>query len=254
MRCVIIEDEVHPREYLRQLLALVSPSVEIIAEADDVKSGAEVISTLKPDLVFMDIMLKTGTAFDLLNLLVYDRSKVGFKIIFTTAYDHYTMKCIKLGALDYLVKPINKNDLRESLKYAESIKASPISQEQLNFVINQIRHPEIESRKIALSTSDRISIYAVDSIIRCEGDDNYTRFIFNDEKPILVSRTIKEFASVLEPLEFFRVHKSHLVNLRRIKSYLKTEGGSILMDNGDQVPISLRKKDDFISRLRLIGV
>ena len=239
LRAVIVEDEKRSRETLSGLLKLYCKNLTVVGEAENVREGLEVIKQQNPDVVFLDIQMPDGSGFKLLEQI----KQISFDVIFTTAYDQFAIKAIRFSALDYLLKPILPNDLVNAVNKAEKNKQVQKSNSNIKVLLENINRPPAESPKIILSTSEKINIIKVDEIIRCESDDYYTMFYFTNGKRLLVSKTLKEQEELLSEHNFIRPHKSHLINVKYIKSYLKTEGGVILMENGSKIPVSRRKKE-----------
>jgi two-component system LytT family response regulator len=239
LKAVIVEDEKRSRETLSGLLKLYCKNVHIAGEAEGVQSGIRCIKEHNPDVVFLDIQMPDGSGFKMLESL----EKIDFDIIFTTAYDQFAIKAIKFSALDYLLKPIFPDDLIAAVKKAESRKESQNSQKNVEVLLENIRKPDLDPPKIILSTSEKIHVVKVEDIIRCESDNYYTQFFFKDGKKLLVSKTLKENEELLSEYNFLRPHKSHLINALYIDSFNKRDGGTILMTDGSEVPVSRRKKE-----------
>jgi two-component system, LytTR family, response regulator len=239
IKAIIIEDEKMSRETLRHLLDKYCPEVEIIAEADGYRKGLEEIKKHPPDVIFLDIQMPDGSGFKLLEEL----EVVDFEIIFTTAFDQFAIKAIKYSALDYLLKPIIPDELIEAVKRVEKKKAENAKKKSLEVLPENVKAQDEGNRKIILSTSEMIHVINVEDIIRCESDNYYTYFFFVDGRKLLVSKTLKENEELLSPYNFIRPHKSHLINLKYIKSYIRHDGGYILMTDGTHIPVSRRKKD-----------
>jgi two-component system LytT family response regulator len=243
MRAIIIENEEDARELLTTLIAEYIPEVSIVGQSSTVKGGVELIDTEEPELVFLDIDLDDGTGFDLLDQI----DEPEFAVIFVTAYDDYALKAFKYNAIDYLLKPYTVSDLTKSIEKAGASLNTGIVYKKLRTLVNQIQgRPK---GKIPIYTIDGITIYHIDEIVRFEGDRAYCKLFLDGKREILVSKPLRELEAVLPLNVFFRVHKSHLININFVKKYSKEEGGFITMNNGDQVPISRRKKDDFIAFL-----
>jgi len=242
LKAIIVEDELRSRETLSGMLKLYCKNVNVIAEADGVRAGLNVIKENKPDVLFLDIQMPDGSGFKLLESL----DNIDFDIIFTTAYDQFAIKAIKFSAIDYLLKPIFPDDLVAAVKKAEEKQEARNTKKSVEILLENIRRPESETPKIVLSTSERINVVKVKDIVRCESDNYYTFFYFTDGKRLLVSKTLKENEELLSDYNFIRPHKSHLINVLYIKSYNKQDGGSILMTDGSQVPVSRRKKEKII--------
>jgi two-component system LytT family response regulator len=245
IKAIIIDDEKKSREVLLGLTDRYCPEVFVLAQADGCKDGIEKVKQLNPDIVFLDIQMPDGSGFNFLE--AFDDFK--FEVIFTTAYDQYAIKAIKYSALDYLLKPINPDDLKESIaKYLLKQDKGQINK-NIRVLLENMKAQGSEAKKIILSTSEGIHILSTDEIIRCESDDYYTKFFLTNGNPILISKTLKQNEAMLSDFDFIRPHKSHLVNLKYIKSYLKVDGGYILMTDGSKIPVSRRKRESIIDIL-----
>jgi two-component system, LytTR family, response regulator len=239
IKAIIVEDEKMSRETLRRLLEKYCPTVEVVAEADGYRKGIEEIRKYHPDVIFLDIQMPDGSGFRLLEEL----DDIDFEIIFTTAFDQFAIKAIKFSALDYLLKPIIPQDLTEAIIRVEKKKAEKARKKNLEVIPESSTTQDEKSRKIILSTSEMIHVISIDDIIRCESDNYYTYFYFTDGRKLLVSKTLKENEELLSQHNFIRPHKSHLVNVKYIKSYIRQDGGYILMTDDTRIPVSRRKKD-----------
>lgn len=242
LKAIIIEDEKRSRETLRGLLKMYCKTVEVVAEADGVKSGLEAIDAHNPDVIFLDIQMPDGSGFKLLESL----QTIDFEIIFTTAFDQFAIKAIKFSAIDYLLKPIFPEDLQAAVEKAETKKEARNTQKSVEVLLENIKRPLEESPKIVLSTSDKINVVKVKDIIRCESDNYYTVYYFMNGTKLLISKTLKENEELLSEYNFIRPHKSHLINVMYIKSFNKHDGGYILMTDGSLVPVSRRKKEKIV--------
>lgn len=244
LRAIIVDDERGGREALAALLANHCPSVEVIGMADSAATGAEAIRGLRPDLVFLDIEMPYGNGFDLLEMA----RGIDFGVIFTTAYDHYAIKAIRLCALDYLLKPIDADELQAAVARAEkelTVKPSGV----LEALIQNMAGRDPGASRIALPTAEELLFVQVKDIVRCEAAGNYTIFHFISGEAPIVSRTLKEYEAVLGEMGFFRIHHSHLVNLHHVRRYVKGEGGQLVMCDGSEIAVSRRRKEELLSRL-----
>ncbi|MCU0369930.1 MAG: LytTR family DNA-binding domain-containing protein [Bacteroidales bacterium] len=239
IKAIIIEDEKMSRETLRRLLEKYCPVVEVIAEADGYRKGLEEIRKHHPDVIFLDIQMPDGSGFRLLEEI----ETVDFEIIFTTAFDQFAIKAIKYSALDYLLKPIIPQDLIEAVDRVEKKKAEKVKRRLMEAIPGNDHAQEDRSHKIVLSTAEMIHVIDIEDIIRCESDNYYTYFYFTDGRKLLVSKTLKENEELLSQHNFIRPHKSHLINIKYIKSYIRQDSGYILMTDGTRIPVSRRKKD-----------
>ncbi len=242
IRGIIVEDEIRSRDTLRGLLSRYCKNVEIIAEAESYRSGLAAIREQHPDVVFLDIQMPVGSGFKLLEEL----DEIRFEIIFTTAFDQFAIKAIKYSALDYLLKPIDPEELVSALKKVENKISKRGVNENIQVLLDNIKSHDANPHKIVLSTFEKIHIIETDNILRCESDNYYTNFFLTDGKQILISKTLKENEAMLGEHNFIRPHKSHLVNVKYIKGFLKNDGGYIEMTDGTHIPVSRRKREKII--------
>lgn len=244
LKTIIIDDEFHSRESLKNLISEYTNGLEIIGEAKSAEEATFLIQATKPEVVFMDIELGDGTAFDVLSAI----GKTNFEIIFTTAYDQYAIKAIKFNALDYMLKPIDIDELEAAvLKVKNKYKNKEPANKNLEMLISNLTAKSNEKPIITLSTADSFEYVRVDEITHCEAAGAYTKFHFKDKKMLMVSRTLKDYAMLLEEHEFYRVHQSHLINLQEIDRYIKSDGGYIILKDGFKVPVSRGKKEAFLA-------
>lgn len=240
MNAILVDDEKANRENLSQLLSRHCREVTIIGEADGVEDALEIISQLQPELVFLDIQLKDQSGFDLLRQL----KNISFEIIFVTAYDQYGIHAVKFAALDYLLKPIDILELKSAVEKALAKIALKKRNEKLDHLLDFLKAGPGHSPKIALPLLNETSYVAVNEIIRCEADNTYTFFYLASGQKILVSRILKEYAGILSPYGFVRVHQSHLVNIHFVKSWLKEDGGMLLLNDNTKIPVSRPNRDN----------
>ncbi|NCA84172.1 MAG: response regulator transcription factor [Clostridia bacterium] len=241
VKAVIIDDEKKSRQALIGLLERYCHNVIILGEAEGVRTGIDLIKNTSPDVIFLDIQMQDGSGFRLLQSF----EKIDFEIVFTTAFDQYAIKAIKFSALDYLLKPIVPQELIEAVQKVEEIKIARHQNMSKNIgvLLENINNPGTETRKIILATAEKIHVVDVDNIIRCESDNYYTNFFFKDGGRLLISKTLKENEYLLRDHHFIRSHKSHLVNTKYIRGFVKGEGGYILMSDNSKVPVSRRRKE-----------
>lgn len=245
INAVIIEDEKKSMEVLNALLNNHCPDINIIGTADSVASGVELIKKASPSLIFLDIEMADGSGFDLLE-------KVGsgnYDVIFTTASDAHALKAIKYSAIDYLLKPIDGEELSAACDKIRNRNSSDASLENLRFLLQNFKKPSEQYSKITLPTGNAYEIVNVKDIIRCEADGSYTTFFLENKKKLLVSASLKHYEDLLPSEDFIRVHHAHLINMNHVVRYLKTDGGYAVMSDGTQIEISRRKKDAFVQRL-----
>ena len=239
MQGLIIDDEAHNRENLKQLLKAYCPDVFISAEAESVEEGSGQIALHRPELVFLDIQLHGQSGFDLLQQV----PAITFEVIFVTAYDQYGIQAVKFAALDYLLKPIDIEELKTAVEKARVAIAKKQKNEKLEYLLSYLKDENKTSPKIALPLLNETRYIAIDEIVCCEADNTYTFFFLASGERILVSKTLKEYAGMLIPHGFLRTHQSHLVNIKFIKSWLKEDGGAILLTNNTKVPVSKLNRD-----------
>ena len=245
IKALIIDDDSISRMLLREILKKTIANVELLGEASSVEEGLALIEQKDPDVVFLDISMPDGTGFDLLDKL----KKIDFKIIFITAYSEYAIKAFKYSAFDYLVKPINVEELAKAINRIPKTKKvdSKIAVNALK--ANIMASGEHGAKTIALPELNGFAIIDVDKIVRCEGLRNYTRIIFRDEAEKIVSRTLLEFENLLTPLGFIRIHRSHLVNLANVVRYIKAQGGLVELRTGELLKVSTKYKEDLLNKL-----
>jgi len=244
IRALIVDDEAANRENLAGLLHRYCPQVQLIGEASTNEEALNQINTLNPDLVFLDVRMPGGDIFSMLEQV----EDIRFGIIFVTAYDEYAFRAFQFNALDYLLKPVDIYKLIDSVNRATD--AINLKEENLrlkNLVDNQKRHEQ--DKRIALPQDDKIDFIPIRQIIRCQAESNYTRFILENHKEILVSHTLKDFEAALESCGFIRTHQSHLVNLNHIQTLVKRDGGYLKMSDGSSVPISRSRKEELSRRM-----
>lgn len=243
---IIVDDERNNCENLKELLGKYCPEVEIVGMAHSAAEGIEGISRLRPSLVFLDIQMQGGSGFDLLEQL----RPVSFEVIFVTAFDQYAIRAIRFCAIDYLLKPVDILELQSAVSRA----VNKILQREPNLSLTNLlenRNPEKDGLKIALPTAERILFVQISEIIRCLGDNNYTTVYLKNSDSVLVSKTLKEYEELLTDKGFLRVHQSHLINLRYVRSFEKQDGGYLKMTDGASVPISRQRKQHVLQQLRI---
>ncbi len=249
IRVVIIDDEENSRETLRGKLDLFCPEVEVAAEAGSVKEGLEAINAESPDAVFLDIQLAGESGFDILEEF-RDNDLEHPEIIFVTAHNEFAIKAIKFSALDYLLKPIDPEELVKAVRKVEETKGLPKNASNINVLVENIRQASDSPKKIVVPTSDGMHVIKLSDIIRLESSSNYTTFHLNNQKSLLASKTLKEFDNMLSGYNFQRIHKSHLVNMNYLKRYVQTDGGYLILEDGSKIPVANRKKEQLLNTLR----
>lgn len=241
-KTIIVEDEIMSLEFLKTLVTEFCTEIQIIGTASNVKDAIQLIDTHSPDIVFMDIEMQTGTGFDVLQGI----KERNFHVIFTTAFDHYAIKAIKFSAIDYLLKPINLEELQESVTKAVSALSQRQQDSKIQLLIKNLERSGKEGFSISLSTSDGIEYIRLSQIIRLEANGPYTTFFTKNQKKIMVSKNLKEYELLLSDHDFFRIHNSYIINLNEIYRMTKTDGGYVIMSDDAMIAISPRKKEQFL--------
>jgi two-component system LytT family response regulator len=242
LKAIIIDDMELARASLKADLADYCPEVEVIGEAEGVLSGAKLLKQHTPDILFLDIEMEDGDGFDLLDILPNNLDAV----IFVTARQDYALKAFQYSAVDYLLKPVDPLLLKKAVaKMSDKLKTNL---DQLAILKQNIKK-DTEFDRIALHTSEKIVVTELKDIVRLEAMTNYTYFYFSDGSKLLITKTLKEYDTMLSDSGFVRVHQSHLINMQHVQAYVKSEGGYILMKNGNIVPVSIRKKSYVVGLL-----
>lgn len=238
MRAILVDDEQNNLANLGQLLKEYCPGVEVIATAADAAAGRNAILQYHPDLVFLDIQMPGKSGFDLLRELhQYD-----FEVIFVTAFDQYAIQAVRFAAVDYLLKPVSIDELQGAVSRALAKRSEKKKNLQLENLL-QLLQEQKEDHRIALATIKETRFIRTTDIVRCESSNNYTIFFLSNGEKLTASRPIFEYEELLKSYGFIRCHQSHLVNRKYVKSWVKEDGGYLLLDNGHQVPVSKNKKD-----------
>ena len=247
-KVVIIEDEKHQQDTLVQLLLELHPELNVIGIASSVDEGRGLLALEKPDLVFLDVLLPPHTSFELLASL----KSIFFEIIFTTSFEEYAVKAFRLSAVDYLVKPIVREELMLAVEKFKQRRKANDATAHIHTLLENIQHSKPEQVRVALPTFTGFVFVRIKDIIRCESDNTYTTFFTTDKKKIIVSKTLKDCEYMLVDYGFCRVHNSHLINMDYIAEYTKGEGGSVKMTDGSNIDVSRRRKDEFLQLLKKI--
>jgi two-component system LytT family response regulator len=242
-KVLIIDDENRTRDFVKKMIDSFQLDLEVFTDGENVETGIEAINRIQPDIVFLDIQMPDGTGFDVLNSIETKK----FEVIFITAYQEYAIKAIKFSALDYILKPIDAEELHSAILTA--IDSVDFKKEDLQYQALENNIQPGNRRKLVLKTQECVYIVDLMEIIRCEADKNYTFFFLNNGKKILVSRTLKDFETMLNGYGFFRIQQSHLINLDYLDRYDKHQGGAIIMKDGSALPLSPAKKDQFFKLL-----
>lgn len=245
---LIIDDESDGRDALRLALEKYCPDVSIKGMCETSELGISAIKTLKPDLVFLDIQMPQMSGFDVLQKV----APVTFEVIFVSAHDQYAIKAIKFSALDYLLKPIDVDDLMNALRKVKERLHNKGNAHQYQSVLHNIQLKTDKIKKLAVPSLDGIDLFDTDDIIYCKADGSYTTVYLQNKQSKIVSRNLKDFENLLEEFGFCRVHHASLINLKHVQRYVKGEGGYVILSEGHHVDISRRKKEEFLGLLNRI--
>ncbi len=240
---ILVDDMPQALEVLKADLKEKCPDIKVIGTADSVVNAAKLLRKESPDILFLDIMLGDGTSFDLLEIF----PNINAKIIFVTAYEEHALKAFKFAAIDYLLKPINPDDLQQAVQRATQQLQTPT--ESIDILKQTIKYPDALPQRISLNTQEKIVVVEIEDIVRCESDGNNTLFILNNNDKIFVTKTLKQFEQLFSEHDFFRTHQSHLVHIKYIHEYIRKDGGYLKMKNGDTIPVAVRKKTELIEML-----
>jgi two-component system LytT family response regulator len=246
LSAIIVDDEPSNREILAFLLKENCPEVTLVGSAESVAAGAELIRSQDPDLVFLDIEMPTGNGFTLVEQFPNAR----FKVIFTTAYDHYAIRAIRYSALDYLLKPIDPDELREAVTKGLADSGKQNQQQSLQVLLENLKssHQQVPN-KLIVSDKEGIEVLHIPDLIRCEADGNYTSFVTRDKRNIISSKPLGYYEGLLEKHNFLRIHQSTMVNLDFVTRYVRGRGGYVVMQDGKELEVSRTKKEELLARL-----
>ncbi len=246
LKAIIIDDETSSRSTLRQKLKNNCPGVAVIAECENAEQGIKSIEENQPDIIFLDIEMPRINGFTMLKQL----KQHDFEIIFITAYDHFAIQAIKYSALDYLVKPVEIEDLKTAVNKAIQKRKQSAGNERLELLLQNLMNEKKEHHRIAIPSMEGLLFVETGDIIYLEALSNYTNFYLANNKKITVAKTLKDFEELLPVSIFIRIHHSYIININCIEKYLKGEGGQVLMKNGATLDVARRKKEEFMKIIR----
>lgn len=245
IKAIVVDDEVKNREGLSKMISQFCHYVDAVGEAESVDAAIELIDEHNPELVFLDIEMPEKNGFALLEH--YDEPE--FQVIFTTAHAEYAIKAIKLAALDYLLKPVNLNELKVAVEKAIREAANNDQDERLSILKESRGQGDFKFQRIALPTSEGVEFYTISDILRCEADRAYCRFHMSNKQAIIVSKPLSDFEDMLQECNFMRIHKSNMVNMSHVRKYVKGRGGYVVLTDGSHVDVSVRRKDEVMKAL-----
>ncbi|MBK9106832.1 MAG: response regulator transcription factor [Saprospiraceae bacterium] len=244
IRAILIDDEPRSLKLLVNLIGEYCPQVKLLGIATKVEDAFLLIQNNLPDVIFLDIEMQRETGFDLLNRF----SKIQFEIIFTTAFEHYALKAIKFSALDYLLKPIDIEELKLAVAKVEQNGQHQKMNKRLETFMQNMQLAKTDHYQLALPSSDGLNFIQIQDILYLKSDRQYTIFYTKTGEKIVTSKNLGEYEDLLKDFNFFRVHHSSLINLNEAKKYLRGEGGSVIMSNGQEIEVSKRKKEKFLKQ------
>ncbi|HXB06945.1 MAG TPA: LytTR family DNA-binding domain-containing protein [Puia sp.] len=245
IRTILVDDEIDSIRVLQKLLGAFCPQVSVVGTAGGVESALDLIRETKPDLVFLDIEMAQGNAFDLLNQLM----PLEFQVIFVTAFDNYAIRAFKYSAVDYLLKPVDIDDLRDAVARVREKPETNDLVQQMKILLENVGTLQISQQKMAIPTITGLIFIPVQDIVRFEAKGNYTTIFLSNGGTVLATRTIKDYEDVLPEAIFCRIHSSHIINLSRIEKYQKGRGGSVIMDDGSTIEVAVRRREEFLRKL-----
>ncbi len=242
IRAIIIEDEPVSREMLTLLLQRHKADIEIIDTCSNPTDGIESIALHQPDLIFLDIQMPKMNGFDMLKKI----SSINFEVIFTTAFDQYAIDAIRTSALDYLLKPVDDEDLTAAIEKCKERMVEKKTKYQFQNLFNNLTNKNPLDKTLALSASDGISFVKMSDILRVEANGRYAKFYLLNKETILVSKTLGDFEEILSANQFFRIHDSSIINLNHVKKYTRGDGGTVLLSDNTELDVARRRKDEFV--------
>lgn len=250
LRTILIDDEKSSTEVFALELEMYCPRIEIVAACNSAAEGLAKITELKPDLIFLDIEMPWMNGFELLQKL----DKIDFEVVFVTAYDEFAIKAFRYSAADYLLKPVNKQELISAVDEVQRRIDRLEKSDQIEALFSNLNFLRHNIPKIALPTFDGVEFVKIDNILYCEADGSYAVVHLTDGQKILQSKTLKQVSQMLEDCNFLRIHQSYLINLAHLKRYIRGQGGMVVLDDGTELPVSRGQKDGLIKRLGDSGI
>ena len=253
IKTLIIDDEANARSAIKNLVQQLQLPVDIIGEAGSAVEGLEKIKELQPELLFLDIQMPGKSGVE----LVQEMGNDSIQVIFVTAHQGFALQALKLSAIDYLLKPVDPTDLKEAVEKAIRQKHRPVADQFQLFhqVMQQLHHPQQKApQKLALSTSEGVIFTELKDIIWIESLTGYCKFYLQGQKPVIVSKNLKEYEDLLAAHHFFRTHQSSVVNLQHIKKYVRGEGGQVWMTDGSEIEVARRRKEELLAKMAAINI
>lgn len=246
IKAIIVDDEKNNRIALHKLIEKFCPNVSIISECDSVDCAISTLEQTPPDVIFLDVEMPGRNGFDLLAHFNY---QCPFEVIFTTAYSHYAVKAFRFSALDYLLKPVDPEELIRAVHKLSQKISDETKNKQFELLEQKISNKDLGKKQLAISTLEGIYFATLDEIIHVDADSSYTKIYLTSGEMIMSSKPLKYFEELLEDYDFVRVHQSHIINLKLIRRYVRGDGGQVIMLNGTEIEVSRRKKDDLLAKI-----
>ena len=246
IKCLIVEDDLLSKEIVQDIIIENFEKLQIVGSAQNIEEAKSKIEEFNPDLILLDVELPDGNSLMLLDHFK-DRN---FQVIFITSHDNYALEAFKYSAVDYILKPIDIEALKKAVKKVISKRRETENQFKLEFLMNNLSRNNNENAKIALPSAEGLHFVRIKDIIRCQAESNYTHIYLLDGEELIISRSLKEFEEILPSHSFYRVHKSHLINLNYIKKFIKHDGGNVIMEDGSSIAVATRKKDKFLGSVK----
>ncbi len=244
IKAVIIDDELNSLQNLKQKIEEFCPQIQVLASTQKPEEGILIIKEVRPDVVFLDIEMPRMSGFRMLEEI----GEYDFDIIFTTAYNHYSIDAIRISAFDYLIKPIGIDELQKAVERLDKT-LNRHTKEKIDILKKSLDENKSQEDKIAISTTEGIEFISIKNILHIDSKSNYSKIYLTEGKTMLVSKILKDFEEILTPYNFYRIHNSHLINLNHIKKYIRSKGGQVMLQDGTHIDISRRKKEEFLKMI-----
>ncbi|MEO8148128.1 MAG: LytTR family DNA-binding domain-containing protein [Bacteroidia bacterium] len=244
INCIVIEDELQHREYLRDIIEKNFPDVKLAAEAKSVIEGIQLVNNSVFDILFLDVRMPPLSGFDVLKSV----TRRDFEVVFTTSYDEYALEAIKFSALDFLLKPYSVDDLKTTFEKFRNKENHLHTAPKIDNLLHNI-NPVNQKKRIGLSDKNGIEFYEIDDIVYCKSDNAYTTVFFDNKKQVVTSKPIRDYEKELSNFPFYRIHNSYLINLNKVKKYIRGDGGQVILTDGTTLDVARNKKEGFLHRL-----
>jgi two-component system, LytTR family, response regulator len=245
IRTVLIDDETDSIRVLQKLLETYCPQVEVVGTAEGVESGLAVIQATGPDLLLLDIEMTEGNAFDLLNQV----RPLTFQVIFVTAFDNYAIRAFKYSAVDYLLKPVDIDELVSAVRRVAERSQQRNIIDQMQVFLDNMGTYSLAQQKMAVPTVDGLIFINLREVVRLEAKSSYTQINLENGEVVMATKTIKDYEEILPETLFCRIHNSHIINLQKIEKYHKGRGGYVILEDGSEIEVASRRRQEFLRRL-----